>query len=226
MLDGGTLGSSLFNSLLGMSFSLIGVDSVSLLAGVSQCLVGVSTAVFLHIDGSSVEVASSESDSLGSGVVVVGELRNSASLLGGVLLDDSVVCGLVLVSLSMEPEGLWEGRWLSWILGVVLVPSGMSSEEIFSWGLVCIVIECTVMNLVLLGSWLWGSSSWSSSRGSSGWGSSWSLCFGSLSGLGSLSSSLSSFLGLFGSGLDGLLTSWLSWGGSLSSDNYSQCSDK
>lgn len=132
LLDGGALGSGLFNSLLGMSFSLIGVDSVSLLAGISQCLVGVSAAVFLHIDGSSVEVASSESDSLGGGVVVVGELRNSASLLGGVLLDDSVVCGLVLVSLSVEPEGLWEGRWLSWVLGVVLVPSGMSSEEIFS----------------------------------------------------------------------------------------------
>jgi len=159
---------------------------------------------------------------------VVWELRNSATLLGGVFLDDSIVGGLILISLSMKAVTLWKGRWLSFVSRVVLVPSVMSSQEIFSWGLICIVFELFAMNFFpqLLCSWGSGfSSDWSC------WSSgSWSLCFDSgigLSGSSSLSgcfsSSLSNLSGrfsnslsLFSSSLGGLLTSFGSWGGDLS----------
>lgn len=211
-------------------FSVVGVHSEPLLAGVSQLLVGVARAVLLDVDGSSVEVASSESHSLGGGVVVVWELRDSAELSRGVLLDDSVMRGLVLISLQVEAVGLWKGGWLSAVSRVIVVPCGMSSEEVFSRSLWGIIFKFSVVDSVLL-------CSWGGSRSSSFfcWLLSW-LCYW----LFSLSSLLSSFISsslLFGSplllfsnslsGLCGCFSgSFLCGWCCLSSNNHSQSRDK
>ena len=117
LLDSLAPGSGLFDALLGVSLSLLGVDTVSLLTSLSLLQVGVPTADLLHGDGSSIQIASSEGRSVASSSDIVGELGDSAGLLGRSFLDDSLVRVLSEIpSWLSNPVGLGESGWLVVVL--------------------------------------------------------------------------------------------------------------